>query len=133
MNLNLTTLIFAGAAVFYSGCRTPGEERGPNGTVAYYIRVESSVPGVPIETNRVMAGTTPLALKVFGDARGGFYNFGSPEFVVRAIPTSTNQFAQSKVFRTGKDSAPGDHIPGILFFDVSQLKGGMIIDSFPDR
>jgi hypothetical protein len=133
MNLKLTSILFLITTALWMGCRTSPDERGPNGTVAYYIRVESSVPGVTIETNRVVAGKTPLAIKVYGDVSGGFHNFDSPEFVVRAIPETTNQFVQVKTFRAGKNSAPGDRIPGFLFFDMSQPHGGLMIDSFPDR
>src|SRR3569832_532434 len=62
MNLKLTNLLVMATTAHKMGCRTsPHDERGPNGTVAYNIRVESSVPGVTIETNRVVAGKTPLA------------------------------------------------------------------------
>ena len=118
-----------------AGCRTtdPSVETGPNGTIAHYLRVESSIPGVDIETNRVPAGKTPLTLKIFGDVTGTFHDFGSPEYVVRALPQTTNQFLQTRVFRTGKSSNPGDVIPGLLFFDMSQPGSGMLIDSLPER
>jgi hypothetical protein len=125
-------LVMTGMVV---GCRTsaPDEESGPGHTVAYYISVESSVPNVTIQTNQVVAGKTPLILKVLGDEPGSFHNFGSPEFVVQALPPSTNEFSQTKTFRSGKGTIPGDRIPGVIFFDMSQRSGGIMIDSIPSR
>jgi len=118
-----------------AGCGTtrPDSESGPDHTSAYYIRVESSVPDVTIETNDVAAGKTPLTLKVFGDSPGTFHNFGSSQYSLRAVPLSTNQFAQARSFRTGKGSHRGERIPGLIFFDMSQPSGGVLIDSIPDR
>jgi hypothetical protein len=101
--------------------------------LAYFIKVESSVPGAGVETNGVFAGKTPLTLKVFGDYPGYFHNFGSPEFVLRASPENTNEFFQTRTFRTGRGSTPGDRIPGFIFLDLSQPGGGVIIDLAPDR
>ena len=117
------------------GCKTSpsGTESGPDHTVACFIQVEASVPGVTIETNHVFAGTTPLTLKVFADATDTFHSFGNPEFVLTAKPASTNYFAQTRTFRTGKGSVPGDRIPGLIFFDMSQRSGTMLIDSIPYR
>ena len=86
-----------------------------------------------IETNSVLAGKTPLTLKIFGDVPAAFHNFGSPEFVVRALPITADQFLQTRVFRTGKNPREGDKIPGLLFFDMSQQGSGMLIDSIPDK
>ena len=124
-----------GLVCLAGGCGTsaPDAERGPEKTVAHYVKVESSVPGVSIETNSVYAGKTPLTLVIFGDAPGTFHNFGKPQFVLRALPLSTNQFLQTKVFRTGKGSRPGDSIPGLVFFDMSQPAGAMQIDTFPEK
>ena len=127
-------LLLAGLCMCMAGCRTaPDTESGPEHTVAYYVKVESSLPGVTIETNKVVAGQTPLTLKIFGDAAGSFHDFGNPEFVVRALPPSTNEFVQTKAFRTGKDSGSGERIPGLIFFDMSQRSGGLMIDSIPTR
>ena len=117
------------------GCRdlAPEGERGPDGTIAYYLSIESSHPGVSIETNHVFAGKTPLTVQIFGDPPGTFHNSGSSEYVLHAIPSTTSEFAQTRVFRTGKPSAPGDKIPGVIFFDMSQQTGGLLIDSFPDK
>src|SRR6478672_2917285 len=101
-----THLILAGLAAIglLAGCDTipPGAERGPNGTMAYYVPITSSEPGVRIEANGEVVGTTPLTLKIWGDPDGTFHDFGSYEYVVRAIPVRTNQFVQARVFRTGK-------------------------------
>jgi hypothetical protein len=119
----------------FAGCRAtdPSLETGPNRTIAHYLRVESSIPGVNIETNRVLAGKTPLTLRIFGDVTGTFHNFGSPEYVVNALPITTNQFLQTRVFRAGQGSNPGEKIPGLLFFDMSQPGSGVLIDSLPER
>jgi hypothetical protein len=127
--------ILLSSAWILAGCRSASAdtETGPNRTIADYLRIESSVPGVNIETNNVLAGKTPLTLKIFGDVSGTFHNFGSSEYIVRALPLTTNQFLQTRVFRTGKSSSPGDKIPGLLFFDMSQQGSGVLIDSIPDK
>ena len=101
--------------------------------MAHYLKVESSVPGISVETNGVYAGQTPLTLRVFGDSTGTFHNFGTPQYVLRALPQTTNQFLETKVFRAGNRSVPGDSIPGLVFFDMSQAQGAMQIDSFPEK
>src|SRR6516162_2412897 len=115
-------LIIPTAIVLLIGCET-SEEAGPNKTVAFYIQVQSSVPGVAIETNNAFAGRTPLTLKVFGDSEGIFHNFGMPEYTLRAVPSGTNEFVQTKVFKTGGRPGTGDKIPGVIFFDVSHPEG----------
>jgi hypothetical protein len=71
------------------GCSTSepaiigGVVRGPDGTIAYDVLVESSEPGVRIEANQDYIGTTPVTLRIFGDKDGTFHNFGTPEYVVR--------------------------------------------------
>ncbi len=135
MNQNAAVAIFGSLAGVLAGCQTsaPDSERGPDRTIAYYVKVESSEPGVTIETNKVYAGKTPLTLKVFGDVTGTFHNFGSPEYTLGALPLTSNQFVQTRVFRTGKSSAPGDRIPGLIFFDMTRQTGGVLIDSIPDK
>ena len=118
------------AAAALSGCSTkpaPNAEKVPKGAVAYYVRVESSEPGVTIETNAVYAGKTPLRVKVFGDKGGAFHDFGSPEYVVRALPLRTNQFPQTQTFATGA------RIPGLIFFDLNQKSGSFSVDTFPEN
>ena len=128
------SLTLLGLAGFLSGCQTsaPDTEQGPDKTLAQYVHVESSVPGIRIETNGVYAGNTPLTLKIFGDPPGTFHDFGNPHFILRALPLTTNQFTQTKVFRAGKRST-GDPIPGLVFFDMSQPNSAMQIDTFPER
>jgi hypothetical protein len=135
MHKTAVALAFSLTTALFLGCRTgsPDSDRGPNGTVAYFIKVESSVPGARIETNQVFAGRTPLTLKVFGDSPGYFHDFGKPEFVLRALPDSTNEFIQTKIFRTGHGSSPGDLIPGVVFLDLSQPSGVLLIDITPDK
>jgi hypothetical protein len=139
MTIRFGSLSFAitllSSALFLAACRSPtGEgETGPNHTIAHYLRIESSSPAVSVETNHVFAGKTPFTLKIFGDAAGTFHNFGGAEYLVQALPQTTNQFLQTRVFRTGKNSDPGEKIPGVLFFDMSQPGSGVLIDSIPEK
>src|SRR5258706_8046413 len=102
------------AAVLLAGCATPippGAERGPHGTIAYDVLVEASAPGARIEANGQDVGNTPAHLKIFGDPDGTFHDFGSYFYVVRVLPLTTNQFAQTRVFQTGHMLSPEDRIP----------------------
>jgi hypothetical protein len=119
-------VLMAGTAIFLFGCSTTDSgnqasvERGPQGTIAYRVRVESNEPGVRIEVNKEYVGTTPLALKIFGDKDGTFHFFDSPDYVVRAIPVKPGQNLHSKYFRTGDMFTGEDKIPKRIFFDMSQ-------------
>jgi hypothetical protein len=110
------------AVVAFSGCESlpPDTERGPDGTVAYNTVIEASEPGARVEVNGEIIGNTPLTLKIFGDKDGTFHDFGSFEYVVRALPVTTNQFAQVRSFRTGRLFTPEDHIPQRIYFDMNQ-------------
>lgn len=124
MFMNKLTL-FSGALAavgLLTGCQTlpPGAERGPDGTMAYNVAIESSEPGVRIEANNQYIGTTPLTLKIFGDPDGTFHDFGSPEYIVQALPLHTNQFTQTAVFRTGHLFTGEDRIPTRIYFDMNQ-------------
>lgn len=99
-------------------------ERGRDGTLAYRVLVESSEPGVRIEANQEYVGETPLTLTIFGDKDGTFHNFGSPEYVIRALPTKPGQVPQAKVFRTGGWFSPEDMIPKRIFFDMERPGSG---------
>src|SRR3954470_3634774 len=90
-------------AAFLTGCQSlpPGAEPGPHGTMAYEILIEASEPGAQIEANGEVIGNTPIRLKMFGDPDGTFHDFGSPYYVIRALPLATNQFVQQRVFWTG--------------------------------
>ena len=116
-----------------AGCSStpPSAERGPNGTIAYYVTIESSEPGVRIEANNDFIGKSPVVLKIFGDKDGTFHNFGSSDYVIRAFPSNTNQYVQTKVFRTGGWFSQEDRIPGRIFFDMSEKTGGFSVDPHP--
>jgi hypothetical protein len=62
-----------------AGCATDSgqRERGPAGTIAYHVELESSEPGARVEVNGDYVGKTPMKIKVFGDDDGTFHNFGS--------------------------------------------------------
>ncbi len=116
--------------LFLCGCSTSNKtrtndlERGPAGTIAYHVQIESSEPGVRIEVNNDYIGDAPLMLKIFGDKDGTFHNFGSPEYVIRALPVKPGQYIQTKVFRTGGWFSPEDMIPRRIFFDMRQPTSG---------
>lgn len=122
MKTNLMVLAGLVAAGLLTGCETipPGAERGPNGTMAYDVTIEASEPGARIEANGEFIGNTPLHLKIFGDPDGTFHDFGSYFYVVRALPLNTNQFVQTRAFRTGRGFTPEDQIPRSIYFDMSQ-------------
>ncbi len=122
MNTVLSLASGLAAVALLAGCETipPGAERGPNGTMAYNVSIESSEPGVRIEANGEYVGNTPLTLKIFGDADGTFHDFGSYFYVVQAFPLHTNQFVQTRVFRTGRLFTPEDYIPRQIYFDMNQ-------------
>src|SRR5579883_1086668 len=120
-----TGLLFAASAaliVVLSGCEStpPGVERGPHGTIAYDVLVNSTPPGAKIEANGQVIGEAPIHLKIFGDKDGTFHDFGSYYYVVRALPVATNQYVQTRVFRTGHLFTPEDHIPQRIDFDMNQ-------------
>jgi hypothetical protein len=107
------------------GCESvpPGVEQGPHGTIAYNVQVTASEPGVHIETNSQFAGTTPLTLKIFGDKDGTFHNFGSYFYTIRALPLNTNEFVQTRMYRTGRHFTPEDYVPREIYFDMKQPPG----------
>src|SRR5690349_17158977 len=78
------------ALVLLTACATDHNvEHGRDGTIAYNVQIESSDPGARVEANGDYVGKTPMTLKIFGDKDGTFF------------PVRTNQFVQTKVFRTG--------------------------------
>jgi hypothetical protein len=127
----------AGAAMCLVGCsatdsgKQASRERGPQGTVAYKVLIETSEPGVKIEANNEFLGVAPLELKIFGDKDGTFHNFGSQEYVIRAYPANTNQTMQTKIFRTGGWFSQEDQIPKRIYFDMKQPSGSFSIDLPP--
>lgn len=106
-----------------TGCQTtlpPGAERGPQGTMAYDVLIEASAPGAKIEANGEIIGDAPLHLKIFGDTDGTFHDFGSDFYLIRALPLTTNQYAQVRTFGTGHWFGPEDRIPERIYFDMNQ-------------
>lgn len=110
------------AALIVAGCQSlpPGAEPGPHHTMAYYVHIDASSPGARIEANGQDVGQTPVTIKIFGDPDGTFHDFGSFYYVVRALPIATNQYVQTRLFRTGHLFAGEDHIPSKIFFDMNQ-------------
>jgi hypothetical protein len=110
------------AALFLAGCQSipPGAERGPHGTMAYDVLVDASQPGALIRVNGQDIGNAPLHLKIFGDPDGTFHDFGSFNYVVEALPITTNQFPQVRTFQTGHLMTPEDLIPRQIHFDMNQ-------------
>lgn len=133
MKVPVTFSMVSLAALLLAGCAStpPNVERGPDGTIAYYIQIEASDPGVKIEANNDYVGKTPCTLKLFGDRDGTFHNFGSYEYVVRAFPNNTNQFIQTKVFRTGGWFSQEDMVPNRIYFDMNQRSSGFSVDLPP--
>ena len=114
------------STILATGCAsspTGKPERGPDGTIAYQVLVESSTPGARIEVNEDYIGKTPLTLTIFGDKDGTFHNFGSKDYIIRAFPVTISQFPQTKVFRTGGWFSEEDRIPSRLYFDLEQPSG----------
>jgi len=120
-------------ATFVIACASapPGAEHGPQGTIAYLVQVESSEPGARVEVNNDYVGKTPMTLKIWGDKDGTFHNFGSQEYIIRVFPVSTNQFVQTKAFRTGGWFSQEDKIPSRLYFDLNQKSGGFSVELPP--
>lgn len=111
------------AAAFLAGCTTPlppGAEPGPDHTMAYDVLIEASAPGAKIEVNGEMIGDAPLHIKIFGDPDGTFHDFGSDYYQIRALPVSTNQFEQVRLFQTGHMLGPQDKIPQRVYFDMNK-------------
>jgi hypothetical protein len=111
-----------GAALALAGCTTQhlpaGAERGRDGTMAYYIEVETSEPGVRIEADGDYVGVSPVKVKLFADPDGTFHNFGSDTYTLKAYPLREGQRMQMKTFRTGKWFQQEDMVPKRVFFDM---------------
>jgi hypothetical protein len=120
--LTLGLALTSAALLCVTGCQTlpPGAEPGPHGTMAYDVLIEASAPGAKIEANGQIVGETPLHLKIFGDTDGTFHDFGSEVYVIRALPVTTNQYAQMSVFGTGRWFGPEDRVPERIYFDMNQ-------------
>jgi hypothetical protein len=113
-------ILLSAGLLFLVGCASPSgpqPERGPDGTVAYYVPVDSSEPGARIDVNGETVGKTPMTLKIFGDRDGTFHNFGSYDFIVKAFPPGTGREPQTKIYKTGALFAREDKIPQRIYFD----------------
>ena len=114
-----TALIFATAFLLWTGCATDpnAPKKGPDGTIAYLVEVDSSERGARIEANNENIGKTPTTLEIFGDRDGTFHNFGNFDYTVTASPVRAGQQAQTKVFKTGRPFTGEDRIPKKIFFE----------------
>ena len=126
MKRALTLSLIFGGILTFAGCATSSStaqkpERGPDGTMAYLVEVNSSDPGARIEINNDHVGKTPCTVKVFGDKDGTFHNFGSYHYTVTAYPVRAGQQSQTKEFRTGGWFTPEDRIPAKIFFDFGAV------------
>lgn len=135
--MNRLLLLVSSASLLVVGCvSTPdpraaaSTEKGPDNTVAYYVDIESSEPGVRIEADGEDAGLTPLRLKIYGDRDGTFHHFGRFEYVIRAIPSQPGQHVQTKVYHTGGFFTDEDRIPSRIFFQMN-LTPGLRLDNPP--
>lgn len=115
--------------VVVSGCSSaPTREKGPDGTLAYEVQIESSEPGARVEANGDYVGKTPIAIKVFGDKDGTFHNFGTSDYVIKVYPVKPTQTAKTRVFRTGRWFSQEDKIPNHLYFDLDEKSEGFSVD-----
>ena len=120
----ITLTLTLGAVLVLAGCATPDgqkPEKGPKGTVAYIVEVESSEPGARIEVDNDSVGKTPMTIKIFGDKDGTFHNFGSFDYKVTAYPVRADQQPQTKIFKTGGWFTSEDKIPKRIFFDFGPV------------
>ena len=116
----LLAFVVAGAALL-TGCETlpPNVEHGPHGTIAYIVPIDASPPGAKIEVNGQVVGNSPVRIKIFGDRDGTFHDFGSYQYVVRALPLATNQYPQTAAYGTGRMFSHEDRIPDKIYFDMT--------------
>lgn len=121
--------VLAGCAVTQGPVDGTARERGPDGTVAYTIQIEASEPEVKIEANGEYLGTAPLTHTLFADRDGTFHNFGSFDYVIRALPAGPGQYLQTKVFRTGGFFTQEDRVPKRIYFDMKQAPGIQLVPS----
>lgn len=130
-SIPLVTLAAASViTAIFSGCATTpgGPEKGPDGTIAYHVQIESNESGARVEANGDYIGDTPTTLKIFGDKDGTFHNFGSYDYIIQVTPRNTNHFPQTRVFRTGGWFSQEDQVPKRLFFDLSKKSEGFSIE-----
>ncbi len=117
-----------------AGCASTGTkpEKGPDGTIAYYVEVESSEAGARVEVNEDHVGSTPIKIRIWGDEDGTFHNFGTSDFIIKVIPAREGH-VQTKVFRTGGWFAQEDRVPTRLYFDLKQKSEGGSFTSEPGK
>jgi hypothetical protein len=122
MKPKLVSLGALASIALFAGCNTlpPGAEPGPSGTMAYNVTIEASEPGAIIKANGQDIGHTPVTLKIYGDTDGTFHDFGSYYYVIQASGVASNQFTQTRVYRTGHLFTPEDMVPRSIFFDMSK-------------
>lgn len=120
-------LLVGCASIDYQGSQI---EKGPQGTIAYQVTIEANEPDVRIEANNDFVGVAPVTIKIFGDRDGTFHNFGSQDYIIRALSKDPKKQPQMKVFRTGGWFSQEDQIPKRIYFDMN-LKGGFTIDRPP--
>jgi hypothetical protein len=129
--MKLSAMLLLTSLVFSTGCQSSSKvrpEKGPQGTIAYEIALESSEAGARVEVNGDYVGKTPISVKVFGDRDGTFHNFGTDDYVIKVFPVSAGQKAQTKIFRTGRWFGSEDRIPSRLYFDLNSTEEGFSID-----
>lgn len=95
------------------------DERGPDGTRAFYVQVEANEPNLKVEVNGDLVGVTPLRLRIWGDKDGTFHNFGRGQYTIKVLPSRPGQWVQTKTFLTGGWFEAEDMIPQKLYFDVN--------------
>jgi hypothetical protein len=114
--LLLPTFILLAGCATQPANPTASKEPGPDGTITYYVPVDSSEPGARIQVNGEFMGVTPMTLKIFADRDGTFHNFGSYDFIIRAYPPGEGRKSMSKVYHTGALMAQEDRVPEKIFF-----------------
>jgi hypothetical protein len=109
-------LLLAGCASYPEGA-----ERGPSGTIAHYVRIESEHPGRKIEIDGEYVGVTPCTVKVWGDLDGTFHKFNSRHWDVVAHPSpQMGGIIDRKKYRTaGTEFSGEDRIPKAIYFPTS--------------
>jgi hypothetical protein len=120
--------------VMLAGCASTETkpEMGPDGTIAYYVEIESNEAGARVEVNEDHVGITPIKIRVWGDKDGTFHNFGTSDFVIKVTP-ARDGYVQTKVFRTGGWFAQEDRVPTKLYFDLKQKREEGAFTSEPGK
>jgi len=112
-------------ALLLFGCASDSQtkktkpEKGPQGTVAYFVDVDASQP-CRIEADGESVGVTPLKLKIFADRDGTFHNFGRSQYILKAYPQEMGYREETKVFGTGGWFSQEDRVPSRIFFEIRQ-------------